>query len=175
VGIEATLGGGVIGFVDNGARTFANPGGSWEARMTFGSRFPVAFEAAYVGSAQGIVALGLSSNAVLLGNGGEATLRINLTTTRLQPYLFGGGGFTRYQLTNTAVNLSSVRSTDDVGTVPTGVGMSARLSKEFFIDVRGTYRFTFNDQLFATASAASGAGNAGLDSWNAIGRLGFEL
>ena len=143
--------------------------------MTFGSRFPVAFEAAYVGSAQGIVALGLSQNAILLGNGAEATLRINFTTARLQPYLFGGGGFTRYQLTNTAINTSSVRSNDDIGTVPTGVGMSARLSKEFFIDIRGTYRFTFNDQLFATASAVSGAGNAGLDTWNAIGRLGFEL
>jgi len=175
LGIEATLGGGVVGFVDSGARAFVNTGGSWEARMTFGSRFPVAIEAAYVGTAQGIVALGLSSNAILLGNGAEATLRINLTTARLQPYLFGGGGFTHYQLTNTAVNTSSVRSTDDIGTVPTGVGMSVRLSKEFFVDVRGTYRFTFNDQMFATASALSGAGNAGLDTWNAIGRLGFEL
>jgi hypothetical protein len=93
----------------------------------------------------------------------------------VQPYLFGGGGFTHYQLTNTAVNTSSVRSTDDIGTVPTGVGMSVRVSREFFVDVRGTYRFTFNDQMFATASALSGAGNAGLDTWNAIGRLGFEL
>jgi hypothetical protein len=165
----------VVGFVDSGTRAFTNPGGSWEARMTFGSRFPVAFEAAYVGSAQGIVALGLSSNAILLGNGGEATLRINFTTSRLQPYLFGGGGLTRYQVTNAAVNTSSVRSSDDVVTVPTGVGLSARLSREFFIDVRGTYRFTFDDQLFATASALSGTGNAGLDSWSAIGRLGFEL
>jgi outer membrane protein OmpA-like peptidoglycan-associated protein len=175
LGVQATVGGGVIGFVDSGARAFTNPGGSWEARMTFGSHIPIAFEAAYVGSAQGIVALGLSQNAILLGNGGEATLRINFTTSRIQPYLFGGGGFTRYQVTNAAVNASSVRSSDDVATVPTGVGISARLSRVLFVDVRGTYRFTFDDQLFATASALSGAGNGGLDSWNAIGRLGFEL
>ena len=31
LGIEATVGGGVVGFVDQGTRAFANTGGSWEA------------------------------------------------------------------------------------------------------------------------------------------------
>jgi hypothetical protein len=64
---------------------------------------------------------------------------------------------------------------DNIGTVPTGLGLSARLSKEFLIDVRGTYRFAFNDTLLDTASADVGGGTARLDTWNVAGRLGFEF
>ena len=66
--------------------------------MTFGSRSPIAIEAAYVGSAQGINALGLDTDALLVGQGAEGNLRLNLTTRRVQPYLFGGIGWTRYNL-----------------------------------------------------------------------------
>ena len=45
---------------------------------------------------------------------------------------------------------------DDVGTVPMGAGISARLGKGFFIDVRGTYRATFNEDLLNAAMAANG-------------------
>ena len=112
---------------------------------------------------------------MLLGNGAEGTLRLNFTQSRVQPYIFGGGGFTHYQVTNTNVNLSSVAGGDNVGTVPTGLGLSARLSREFLIDVRGTYRFAFNDTLLDVASADIGGGTPRLDSWNVAGRLGFEF
>jgi hypothetical protein len=171
VGIEATVGGGAIGFIDEGARAVAGTGGSWDARLLFGSRLPIAVEGAYVGSAQSIDALGLASNSVLLGNGFEGTLRVNLTSGRIQPYLFGGAGFTHYQLSNTSNNTSSVRADDDVGTVPLGAGITGRLGGSFIADVRGTYRATFDDDMLR----ATAASNNSMQSWNASARIGFEF
>lgn len=173
LGMEATVGGGVMGFIDETPRNTANTGGSWEARLMFGSRLPLAVEAAYVGSAQSIDTLGLANNAVLVGNGAEGDLRLNLTRSRVQPYLFGGIGWTHYQLSNMSnvSNTSSVLDKDDIGTVPLGAGVAARLGRSFIVDVRGTYRATFNDDLFRAMSA----NNNSLQSWGATGRLGFEF
>jgi hypothetical protein len=171
VGIEATVGGGAIGFIDERARAVAGTGGSWDARLMFGSRLPIAVEGAYVGSAQSIDALGLSSNSVLVGNGFEGTLRVNLTRGRIQPYLFGGAGFAHYQLSNTSNNTSSVLGGDDVGTVPLGAGITGRLGGSFIVDARGTYRATFDDDMLR----ATAANNNSMQSWNASARIGFEF
>src|SRR5688572_18543731 len=175
IGIEAAVGAGAIGFTDNATRGFTNTGTSWDARLIFGSRSPLALEAAYVGSAQGINALGLDSNALLIGHGGEGTLRLNLTTRAVQPYFFGGVGWTRYNIERSSVATSSVRSVDDIGTVPMGGGITARLTRSFFIDVRGTYRYAFYDNMLDVASASQGTGDAPLQTWNASGKLGFEF
>ena len=171
IGVEALVGAGAVGFVDGAARSFADTGGTWDARFIFGSRSPIAFEAAYIGSAQGISALGLNTDAVLLGNGAEGALRFNFTRSRIQPYIYGGGGWTRYSVTNTPVATSSLEEHDDVVMVPVGGGVSARIGRGFLLDARGTYRTTFNETIF---NAATGS-NVSLDSWNATGRLGFEF
>jgi len=171
VGIEATVGGGAVGFIDSAVRNTVNTGGTWDARLTFGSRLPIAIEGAYVGSAQTIDALGLSSNTRLIGNGVEGDLRLNFTNYMVQPYIFGGAGFTHYQITNTATNTSSVLSSDDVGTVPLGAGISVRPTKAFLIDVRGTYRAVFNDTMFDRITNS----NNSMQNWGAIGRVGFEF
>jgi hypothetical protein len=175
IGIEAAVGAGAIGFTDSSTRGFTQTGPSWDARLTFGSRSPLAIEAAYIGSAQNISALGLDNDALLLGNGAEGTLRVNLTTMRVQPYIFGGGGWTRYSVERTSTATSSIRRTDDVITVPMGVGLTARLTRSFFIDARGTYRYAFEDDMLDAASASLGTGSAPLQTWNASGRLGFEF
>jgi hypothetical protein len=174
IGIETTVGAGAIGFIDQTARDATQTGASWDARMTFGSRLPIALEAAYIGSAQNIEALGLSTNSVLLGNGAEGTLRINLTRARVQPYLFGGVGWTHYSLTNAQTNTSSVLGSDDVGTVPLGAGLSARLGGFFILDIRGTYRATFGGDMFQGLALGSDNSNA-MQSWNAAGRVGVEF
>ena len=171
LGVEATIGAGAIGFIDQGSRSVSGTGASWDARLMFGSRLPIAIETAYVGSAQNVDALGLSTNAYLLGNGIEGTLRVNLIRARIQPYLFAGAGWTHYQLTNTAINTSSVLGNDDVGTVPMGGGLTARVTGMFIIDVRGTYRATFSDDLLRAAAVT---GNS-MQSWNVGGRVGFEF
>src|SRR6185369_14007037 len=131
VGVQAMVGGSATGFVEQGARSLTDTGGSWDGRLTVGTRLPVAVEAAYVGSAQGINALGLDTNAILLGNGAEGALRINMSTSRIQPYIFGGAGWMRYQLENTVVTNASMSGPDNVLTVPFGVGISGRLGRGF--------------------------------------------
>jgi hypothetical protein len=171
LGIEATVGGGAVGFIDSAVRNTVNTGGTWDARLTFGSRLPIAIEGAYVGSEQSIEALGLSTNTRLLGNGVEGDLRLNFTNFMVQPYIFGGAGWTHYQITNSTTNTSSVLSSDDVGTVPLGAGISIRPTKAFLIDVRGTYRAVFNDTMFDRVTNS----NNSMQNWGAIGRVGFEF
>jgi len=174
IGIEAAVGLGAVGFINDGAQNVTGTGEQWDARMTFGSRSYVALEAAYVGSIQSIDALGLDAGARLLGNGAEGTLRINFTKARIQPYVFGGAGWTHYQLNNTPTINTDVKGSDDIGTVPLGGGISARLGKGFLLDVRGGYRYTYNEDLLNNAMAATGQ-SASLQSWNVGGRVGFEF
>lgn len=54
IGLGVSAGAGVTGFVDGDMREAADPGGTWDVRVAAGTRLPVAFEAAYVGSAQAI-------------------------------------------------------------------------------------------------------------------------
>ena len=110
IGIEATVGAGAIGFIDDTARNATQTGATWDARMLFGSRSLIAVEGAYVGSVQNIEALGLSTSSLLLGNGVEGTLRVNVTRTRVQPYLFGGVGWTHYQLTTAQAASAGINS-----------------------------------------------------------------
>ena len=160
IGIEATVGAGAIGFIDEAARNATQTGATWDARMLFGSRLPIAVEGAYVGSVQNIEALGLSTSSLLLGNGVEGTLRVNVTRTRVQPYLFGGVGWTHYQLTNAQTNTSSLLGSDDIGTVPLGAGLSARLGSAFILDIRGTYRATFGGDMFQGVALNTDSSNA---------------
>jgi hypothetical protein len=174
VGVGAMVGGGVTGFIDKQSRAFTDPGGSWEARASVGTRLPLALEAAYVGSAQNITALGLSDNAKLIGNGAEATARFNFTKRAIQPYIFAGVGWEHYTLDNTGANTSSLRDTDDVLTVPGGVGISFRLASSLLLDLRGTARATFSDDLMNGPYASTGQ-DARLHNWNAGARLGWEF
>jgi hypothetical protein len=174
IGIEAAVGLGAVGFINDGAQNVTGTGEQWDARLTFGSRSYVAVEAAYVGSIQSIDALGLDAGARLLGNGAEGTLRLNFTRARIQPYVFGGAGWTHYQLNNTPTINTDVKGSDDIGTVPLGGGISARLGKSFLVDVRGGYRYTYNEDLLTAAMASTGQ-SASLQSWNVGGRLGFEF
>jgi hypothetical protein len=171
MGIEASVGGGAVGFIDTAVRNNVNTGGAWDARLTFGSRLPIAIEGAYVGSTQTIDVLGLATNARLMGNGVEGDLRLNFTNYKVQPYIFGGAGWTHYQINNTATNTSDISNHDDVGTVPLGAGLSIRPGQVFLIDIRGTYRAVFNDTMFDRVTNTSNS----MQNWNVNGRVGFEF
>jgi hypothetical protein len=176
VGIAATLGGGMTGFVGAGARTFANSGPSYEARATFGTRLPLAVETAYVGSIQGFQStLGLADKAFLMGNGAETDLRINITRMRIQPYVFGGAGWTNYRIQNTDLSNPNLNKSDNVLTIPFGLGATWRIGRALLVDVRGTARVVYGDTLFDKVAAATNAGNAGLNNWNVGARVGWVL
>jgi len=177
IGIGATLGGGLTGFAGAGAKALTGNGPSWEARATFGTRLPVALETAYIGSAQGMQSpAGLSGSAFLLGNGAESDLRINITRMRIQPYVFGGAGWMNYQVRNNSVANDNIGgSSDNVLTIPFGLGASWRIGRAFLVDVRGTGRVVYGDTLFNKVATAANVGNPGMNNWNVGARLGWEL
>jgi len=175
VGVGIELGGGATGFSDQQTRNLTDTGGSWEARAAFGTRLPLGFEAAYVGTAQGLNALGLDRDALLLGNGAEGTLRLNVGTFRVQPYVFGGAGWTHYSIERNNAFTSSISSnTDDVFNVPAGAGLSFRLGRGLLLDLRGTYRWAFGADMLNAGLVGTGQ-TAGFSNWNAAGHLGWEF
>lgn len=183
-GMAISVGGGVVNFFDSDTRNLTGPGGSWEARLTVGTRSPIAVEAAYVGSAQNVEALGLDNDAVLLGSLVEADARLNLTRRAVQPYLFGGIGYTQYNLVNDDFNTSSVEDKESMGHVPVGAGIGWQYGG-FLLDVRGTLRAAFNDAIRNPNESGDNdeiipdedevPGRAELDTWNVTGRVGFEF
>lgn len=165
VGMSAEVGGGVTGFIDENASNVTNPGGTWTARVSIGTRTLFAGELAYVGGVQEIKTLGVSDKAVLLSNGAEGAFRMSALRGPLQPYAFVGIAWRHYSIENSSYNLSSVSSTDDVGEIPFGLGMSYR-HEGFIADMRMTYRQSFATDLI---------GDTSLNTWGAAAKIGFEF
>src|SRR5215831_7977102 len=76
-GESLSVGGGVVNFVGDTARNVTDVGGYWDVRLAFGTRTPIGIEAAYIGAAQNVTAVGMT-NAFLVRNGMEANARINI-------------------------------------------------------------------------------------------------
>lgn len=175
-GFGLTAGGGVQGFTGSTMRNTTNDGGNWDVRAAFGTRLPITLEASYLGSAQQINALGLDSNALLVGNGVQGNLRINATTGSipLQPFLFGGVAWRRYQLQNTDTNTSDVIGEDDVLEVPLGIGVAYKVGG-FLLDARGEYRPSFYSNLVPDSGTNAFSDPASLDRWGVNANIGVEF
>lgn len=172
IGVGVSVGGGVMGFTDDEARDIADVGGAWDGRVAVGTKFPVGVEAAYVGSAQDIEALGLDEDAILVGNGVEGNARVNIPIIeQLTPYALGGLGWTNYSVVNEDFNTSNVQDNDNVGYIPLGAGVTYRIGRAAF-DLRGMWRPAFNEDLVAEEP---GEDDTALDSWGVNARLGFEF
>lgn len=170
-GMSASIGGGVMGFTDDTMTDFTSAGGAWEARFIFGTREYLGLEAAYSGTAIGVDAIGLDSNAVLVSTGLEALARANLLKGDVQPYAVAGVGWRRYDLTNADFNNSSVTEEDNVFEVPLGVGVAYRY-KGLVLDARGLFRVALEEDLIATAA---GQDSAKLHTIEASARIGWEF
>jgi hypothetical protein len=167
-GLGATIGGGFAGFIDSGTRDYVQEGGIWEGRLGFNTRGVVGFEAAYIGSAYEIDALGLDTAAVMLGTGVEGNVRLNFFEGALQPYAIVGAGWTRYDITNASANTSDVSGTDNLVSIPMGAGVGYRAGR-MLLDLRGTYRVTSEHDMLGTSP------NNSLDTWSATFKAGFEF
>jgi len=176
-GASLLVGGGAFDFSRNLARSETDMGGYWNVRAIFGTRNFLGLEAAYVGSMQGINVLGLSSNASLVGNGAEGALRFNVPVqmnrgmSLVEPFVFGGAGWSRYTVVNSTTTTASINDNDDVLTLPFGGGLAFG-HRGFFADARFTYRPTYYNDLLRGSNAGS---SARLDSWGAGAQLGFEF
>ena len=78
------------------------------------------------GSAHYISALGLDNDAMLVSNGAEGTLRLNIPVidygSIIEPFGFVGLGWSRYELTQTTYNRSNITTAENVMEVPYGAG-----------------------------------------------------
>ena len=168
-GESLVVSGGVTDFINDSIRRLTDLGGFWEARLGLGTRFWVGVEAAYVGSARKIRAPGVSSN--LIGHGAEGDVRLNLPYASgdclIEPFVFGGAGWTHYHINGLRVTTATLRRSDDILTVPVGAGITFGYD-HFLIEGRFTYRQTFYDDLVP-------GGNGTLKNWAAGASLGFEF
>ncbi|HEY4182102.1 MAG TPA: hypothetical protein VGM90_34905 [Kofleriaceae bacterium] len=172
-GVGFVLGGGVEGFTDHTMRTSTQTGGNWDVRAIFGTRQYLAVEAAYIGSAQGIDALGLDNSAVLVGNGVEGALRLNFTKDQLvQPFVFAGAAWRRYDLKNASFNTSAVRSEDDVLEIPMGAGLAYHYRGLMF-DARGEFRAATQEDLMP--SLTNQGDSAKMHRWGANLNVGYAF
>ncbi|HEY7376547.1 MAG TPA: hypothetical protein VIF57_30590 [Polyangia bacterium] len=172
VGAAFLLGGGYEDFTNSNLRSMTAAGGSWNARLLAGTRHFLGVEAAYVGAARGIDALGVGSNAVLLSNGFEGNVRLNLPIVMrraqlLEPFGFVGVGWSHYQVANTNnVNTSDLANDDDVLNLPVGGGLEYAVGR-FMADARFTYRQTYYNDLMRTGGS--------LSNWGVGGQLGVAF
>lgn len=177
MGFAISAGAGASGFTNDVLRGDTDVGGDWGVRLTFGTRAPLALEASYIGSAQRIKALGLEDNAYLVGNGVQGALRVNTTIDLpVQPFLFAGIAWRRYDLANTATNLSDVNDADNVLELPLGVGIAGRASG-LMLDVRGEFRPAFDQDLLpeVTENGPEPAGAVPMHRWGVNANIGYEF
>lgn len=166
-GMSVGAGAGARGFVDDDVNDAIDTAGAWNARFLFGSRKIIGLEAAYLGSAGTLDALGLDSDARLLGTGVEGALRLHFLPGMWQPYVMAGAGWSHYRVTNEDYNTSSIGDSDDMASFPMGAGLAFHYDR-LVLDLRGVYRPT------AGAEMIPSAGN-NLDSWAADFSGGFEF
>jgi hypothetical protein len=174
-GLVLSIGGGITDFAGTGMRSITQVGGEYEVRLMWGSRSPLAIEAAYVGTAQAIRAVGMDPNAILVSNGVEGIGRLNIGTWWFQPYIFGGVGWQHFNVTNKSFNVSDVQNVEDAVTVPWGGGFAAYIGNDGWnVDFRVTYRSTFSDHdMVLPGSPASTTRN--LANYSANLRVGYEF
>jgi hypothetical protein len=172
-GWALVVGGGYEDFTNSSMRGLTSGGGSWDVRAIGGTRSYVGFEAAYVGSARDVTALG-AARSTLVGNGFEGTLRLNVPVIRsrslYEPYGFIGLGYSHYSITNYNTALTSdFASSDGVMTMPFGLGFAYGYSA-FIADARLSYTATYFDSLLP-----SGNGTGALNHWGVGGNVGFRF
>jgi len=165
------VGGGYEDFTNSNMRSQTGGGGSWAARALVGTRQFVGVEGAYVGAAHSVDALGVSSSAVLVSNGLEGDVRLNLPLLMrraqlLEPFGFAGIGWQHYSVTNTNTNTSDLAHNDDVMTVPLGGGLEYAIGR-FMADARFTYRPTYYNDLMRNGGS--------LTNWGVSGQVGISF
>lgn len=172
-GLNLTAGGGIGGFTQEEMRNATEVSGLWDVRAAFGTRKPLAIEAAYIGSAQAIDAIGLDANAILLGNAVEALARVNvLPGENIGPYLFVGGAWKRYDLTNVDTNTSDVSDHDNLLEIPMGIGFSYR-SGNVVGDLRGEFRPAAYADMVPAGDGTTEA--AAMHTWRTSARVGYAF
>jgi len=176
IGIGINVGGGLEGFTGSDMRDAVDSdvGGMWQARVTIGSHIPVALDVAYVGTAVDITPLGALDTGTLVGTSVEGAARWNiLPHYAWNPYVFGGLGWQRYDVSNVTFSRadSGLSGEDNLLIVPMGGGISYRDTTGIVFDVRGAYRWAEDSTLLQMPDGSF----ASLSTWEATAQVGYEF
>jgi len=176
IGIGVTIGGGLTGFTDQAVRntTTSNVGGLWSARATIGTHIPIGLDLTYNGTAVDVRPLGAPKTGTLVGTNVEAALRWNiLPHYMVNPYVFGGIGWQRYDVTNANFSMADFgfADKDNFAEFPMGAGIAYRDKSGLVLDVRGTFHAVPNPGLIRDPAG----GAADMHTWDAGANLGYEF
>jgi opacity protein-like surface antigen len=167
--MAVSAGGGASNYFGD-AMKGSDAGGAWDARVLWGTRFPVGFEAAYVGSVNTVE--GAVQNGHVTSQGFDTDVRLQLPY-RVQPYIFGGVGYNHMSLSNDGRSdpalAAQYQQNSSMLAVPAGGGLSGYLGRHVMLDARFTYRALLDnkfDRSVATDSA---------HQWTALGRVGYAF
>jgi hypothetical protein len=93
----------------------------------------------------------------------------------VQPFVYGGGAWRHYDLTNESFNTSDVANHSDVFELPVGVGVAGYIMG-FMGDVRAEYRGAWGDEIIAEPDRNSSSAIIGdMDRWAVTASLGASL
>jgi hypothetical protein len=173
-GMALTAGAGITDYTQQRARDVTDAGVTWDVRLTLGTRTWVGLDLAYVGSAQSLNVAGLSTDSYLLGNGGEAALRIQYPYGFVRPYLLGGIGWQHLSVERADALTVGLLDADNLGIIPFGAGLALGKVNGFVLDILGTGRVAFDDDLLSRVTASS-PDSAHMLSWGVTARLGGEF
>lgn len=179
--LSLQVGGGVLGFT-SGLNNATNNGDTWDLRAVLFPRSLLGLEGAYVGLMNNFSD---GSGRQLMGNGGEALLRLNLGGMHgsVQPYLAAGVGYESFYIRGSGSGATgggggggggyatvpgSYQSSNDMS-IPAAVGIDAYLgsSERAVIGARVGYRTFLNNKVQANTGAADAK------EYDATARLGF--
>ena len=127
-GFGLQLGGGVTGFSRQGARDWFGTGGYWDVRAMLGTDSFIGAELAYVGSARDINATGVDRQRSAAwqrrrGGGARQPAARAAGALKVTPFVFGGVGWTYYNIVNSDSNTSNIKDHANALTIPFGAGV----------------------------------------------------
>lgn len=161
-----SIGGGATGFTNEDMRSLTDPGGAWGVRLAMGSRSFIGGELGYSGTVQNIEALGLDTDANLMSNGLDGSVRLNLIPNGMvQPYVTAGVGWRRYDILSDT-NTSALQDEDNVLELPASAGVAFKLD-QFLLDARATFRSSLYNDLVDSDTR--------LHNWGATINAGYEF
>jgi hypothetical protein len=144
------LGGGFGNFTNDYARDVTGPAGAWGLRYVAGTRSVIGGELSYAGAANTLDGTAIDDD-YLLSSSFDANLRagwpIPLGSALLSPFAYAGGGWTRYDMINYIPSGIVASETDNQFTIPMGAGLAVGY-RGFMGEVRGTYRQSFDEDMF---------------------------
>ena len=180
IGVSLALGGGLSGFAGSEMKDITNVGGAWEVRVAFGTRLLLAGELAYVGTRRNMHLTGVSGATPgetphVFSNAIEGDLRAQYPFLSgawlIEPFAFGGLGYTHMGVDATVPTDSRIRTTgDDLLVVPFGAGVIAGWNR-VLLEARFTWRQAFDEDLLARADGSI----ASLSNWSAGATVGYEF